>query len=424
MVTTDTAVIVVGAGLAGLACARRLSQAGVATTVLEASDDVGGRVRTDNVDGFQLDRGFQVLQTAYPAAQREFDCAALALAPFEPGALVRTGGRFRRMSDPWRRPGQAFATAFNGIGRLSDRWQLARLRRHVTTRTLEELWSEPDSTTAACLRTEWGLSEDLVQRFLRPWFAGVFFDPELATSSRYFKFVFRMFALGDAALPRRGMRALPQQLAAALPAGALRLGARVEHLEAHSVRLGSGAALKADAVVLAVEGPEAERLSRGALRSPASRATSCFYYAAHAAPVDAPLLVLNGDRDGPINHLCVPSRVSASYAPAGRALISASVVGARAGGDVTLEPDVRAQLRQWFGAQVDGWSLLRHYAIRHALPAQPAHFRDSGWPPTRLAPGLHVCGDARESASIHGALESGRRAAESVLAELRGSLAS
>ncbi len=411
-------VVIIGAGLAGLCCARQFLRYGVEALVLEAQDDVGGRVRTDLVDGFCLDRGFQVLQTAYPEARRQLNYHALGLRKFEPGALIRTQGRTVRMSDPWRRPGQTISTIFNGLGNFSDRWKLAKLRWHLTHSTLDDLWAETDSATAEYLRSACGLSSDIVERFFRPWFSGVFLEDKLATSSRFFKFVFRMFALGDAALPENGMGAIAKQLADGLSPSMLRLSTYVESLDGGMVRLEGGEVIDCRALVLAVEGPEAARLSGGLIHAPESKSTTCFYYAAPQPPITESLLVLNGDRTGPINNLCVPSNVAPSYAPPGQALVSVSVVGEQANESVTLESAVRSQLRDWYGSQVDLWIPLRSYYIRHALPSQPAHFRNGTAPLPRLAEGLYRCGDYCETASIQGAMVSGRRAADAALADL------
>jgi phytoene dehydrogenase-like protein len=411
-------VVIIGAGLAGLSCARHLVRAGVDVQLLEMQDDVGGRVRTDLVDGFRLDRGFQVLQTAYPEASRQLDYAALRLRNFEPGAMIRTRGKVVKMADPWRRPHEILSTAFNEIGEFADRLRLARLRWHVTQSTIEKLWDEPDSTTFDYLRTTCGFSTDMIERFLRPWFAGVFFERELSTSSRFFRFIFRMFSIGDASLPEEGMGSMSKQLAKEIPDNNCRFSTRVESLDGSHVQIEGGEVINAAAIVLAVEGPEASRLTCGQIKSPESRSTICFYYAASQPPMKESLLVLNGDQSGPINNLCVPSNVSPSYAPKGQALVSVSVVGAKENESTDLELDVRRQLRDWFGSEVDHWSAIRSYHIRHALPTQPAHFRDGRTPNPKLAEGLYCCGDYCETASIHGALLSGRRTAETLLADL------
>ena len=258
----------------------------------------------------------------------------------------------------------------------------------------------------------------MIERFFRPWFAGVFFERDLATSSRFFKFIFRMFALGDASLPQQGMGAMTQQLVQTIPKERIRLSTRVSSLDGLTVRLEGGESIDSRALVLAVEGPEAARLTGGRIESPKSHSTTCFYFAAPQPPVTESLLVLNGDQSGPINNLCVPSNVAPSYAPTGQALVSVSVIGPQANASTELELDVRRQLRDWYGSQVDRWLTLPSYYIRHALPAQPSHFRDAPARPSKVAEGLYCCGDYSETASIHGAMFSGRRTAENVLADL------
>lgn len=383
--------------------------------MLEASDGIGGRVRTDLVDGFLLDRGFQVLLTAYPEAQRVLDYAALKLEELYPGALVRTGGRFHRVADPFRRPLDAVSALFSPVGRLRDYPRLARLRGRARTDTLESLFARRETTTIDVLR-QLELSPQLVERFFRPFLGGVFLDRKLETSSRMLDFVVRMFSLGPAALPAAGMGAIPAQLAGILPAGSLRTGTSVATVESGAVVLDSGERLEAKAVVVATDGREAARLA--GVPAPAWRSVTCLYFDADTPPVNEPILVLDGDCEGPVNNLCVPSQAQLSYAPAGRSLVSASVLGNPPQSDEELEAAVRAQLGHWFGPAATSWRHLRTYHIPHALPAKTPPSLEPKERAVRLRPGLYVCGDHRETASIQGAMASGRRAAQAVLEEL------
>ncbi len=414
MSAARTEVIVVGAGLAGLACALRLHEAGTAVRVLEASVGVGGRVRTDVVGGFRLDRGFQVLLTAYPETRRVLDYAALDLRTFLPGALVRRAGRFHELSDPWRRPDRAWRSLTSGVGTLLDRLLMARFRGRVRRGPLEDLFRRPETSAMERLHAE-GFSAGMIETFFRPFFGGILLDRSLSASSRMLEFVFRMMAEGDVALPAAGMGAIPEQMAGRLPEGAVRLGARVAGVTPREARLESGETVAAEAVVVATEGPEAARLL--GLAPPGSRPVTCLYFAAEKPPVEEPILVLDGDGAGPVNNLCFPSQVSRSYAPAGATLVSASVVGG-AGSDAdedALEIAVRAQMEAWFGPQVRGWRHLHTHHIRHAQPEQSPGALEPVERPVRLESGLYVCGDHRDTASLHGAMLSGRRAAEAVL---------
>ena len=409
--------VVVGGGLAGLACARHLTAAGVPCTVLEASDGLGGRARTDEVDGFLLDRGFQVFLTAYPEAGRVLDLPRLELREFYPGALVRADGAFHRVADPFRRPLDAARALRAPVYRLRDLRARATMRARARSGTVEALLSRRDRPAIEALR-ELGLSDRIVERFFRPFLGGVFLDRELATSSRMLEFVVRMFSQVYAALPAAGMGALARQLADGLPPGTVRLAARVSAVHAGAVVLESGEHVEARAVVVATGGDTAAQLAPD-LAAPPWLGGCTIYYAAERAPVEGPYLVLDGDGDGPVNELAVVSEVAPSYAPDGQALVSASVVGVPDADDVELERRVRVQLRAWFGDAVDGWRHLRTYRIEHALPARLPPALEPVDRRVRFGASLFVCGDHRDTASIEGALVSGRRAAQSLIEELR-----
>ena len=407
-------VCIVGAGLAGLACARYLTRSGIETRVLEASDGVGGRVRTDVVDGFRLDRGFQVLLTQYPEPHHQLQMDKLELCRFEPGALVRVGGQFYRVSDPLRRPRTIWDTVRAPIGTLADKARLGALILDVRRATSRELLRRPDRSTIAELRAR-GFSTKMIDAFWRPLFAGIQLDPELEVSSRRFTLILAMLAEGDAAVPARGMGAIPEQLAAELPDGSITLRAPVEEITADGVALADGRRIDARAVIVATPVPVAAELLGFA--DPGSRPVSNVQFGADTAPIPDRLVVLNGERRGPASNLAVMSNVAATYAPPGRALISVEVPGPLVPDDSELLAAVRAQLRDWFGVAVDRWDHLRTLRIPHGHPDQRPGF--SPKQPIRLDEGRYVCGDHRDTASIQGAMYSGRRAASVVLADLR-----
>jgi phytoene dehydrogenase-like protein len=408
-------VAIVGAGLAGLACARELVLRGHSPIIVDAADAVGGRVRTDAHEGFLLDRGFQVLLTAYPEAQRVLDYAALDLRAFIPGALVRTRGGLARVGDPLRRPQDAPATLRAPVGTLFDKLRVAALKLDVARGSVDDLLLRKETSTLQALRDR-GFSERMIDGFLRPLFAGVLLDPDLGTSSRVFEFTFRMLGGGDTAVPAHGMQAIPEQLAAGLPDGTIRLRSPVSGVAPSSVTLIDGEVLSADAVVVATDEPAARALLPAALPPRRGWSVGCLYFAAAAPPVDEPILVLDGDGTGPVNNLCVPSAVSPHYAPAGQALVSASVLQpALTLDDGALEAAVRAQLTGWFGPQVARWRHLRTDRIAHAQPPQTT--LDPPHRSSRTGAGIYLAGDHRDTASIDGALLSGRRAAEAVIAD-------
>lgn len=404
-------VIVIGAGLSGLACALTLHENGVAPLVLEAADAVGGRIRTDRRDGYLLDRGFQVLQTWYPEAQCMLDYGALDLRPFDPGALVRIGGRFQRVTDVWRRPGRFPEMLGSPVGTLGDKLRMLSLRRRCLRGDLAELYARPDTTALERLRAL-GFSDLMIERFFKPFFGGVFFEPELACSSRAFEFIFRAFALGDTALPARGMGEIPAQLAARLPPGAIRTGARVARLLDREVVLESGERLQARALVIATEGREAARLlGRPDLASIQTnhRGTTCLYFAADQAPFQGPHLVLNGEGQGVVNSLVCPSNLSEHYAPAGTSLVTVNCHGTDHSPDI-LEAALRRDLQGWFGDEVRNWQRLAVYRLPQALPAQTPPQPYPGTVQQRQSDHLWVCGEFGAAPSIQWALDSGRRA--------------
>ena len=414
--TDDSEVIIVGAGLAGLCCALRLKQDGVEPLILEAADGVGGRVRTDQIGGFRLDRGFQVFLSAYPEARRVLDYDALDLRPFYAGALVRTAGAFHRVVDPWRHPWDGLRHAFSPIGSPLDKLRVGRLRRHVMRADLNELFALPDTSSLEFLRL-FRFSQKMIDRFFRPFFGGVFLESDLETSSRMLQFVFRMFASGDATLPAGGMGEISAQLAGRLPSDRIRYRSEVVKVDGTTVKLASGEQIQAGAVVVATEGQAAALLDDGVKRAGA-RSVACLYFAAEKAPVDEPILVLDAERQGPVNNLCIPSNTAPGYAPPGGSLISATVLGTPSAGDSILESDVRSQLRSWFGSVVDSWEYLRTYRIANALPVVEPRWSPGADRPIQLGAGRYICGDYMVNPSIQGAMLSGRLTAECVLADM------
>ena len=403
-------VIIVGAGLAGLAAATTLHQAGREVLVLESSDGVGGRVRTDRVDGFSMDRGFQVLLTGYPEAHRQLDLAALDLQRFAPGAVVWLGHRGYRVGDPFREPSTLLDTVFSPIGSPIDKLRLLALRTRLRRADPKELLRGADVSTRQYLK-DLGFNDRFVARFLGPLFTGIQLDPDLATSRRMFDTIFRSLTTGDSAVPAAGMGAIPAQLAARLPAATVRLHTEVVAVEQDGVMLSDGRRVGARAVIVATEGPMAARLLN--LEQVGSRSVSCVYFAADTDPIGGRMVVLDGGHSGPVANLAVMSTVAPTYAPPGRVLIAAACPGPQ---PEDLEPVVRVQLTGWFGEGVSTWTHLRTYHIAHGQPDQspPFHPKEK----VRLSEHLWVCGDHRDTGSIQGALFSGRRTGQAVTASL------
>ncbi|MGK5742186.1 NAD(P)/FAD-dependent oxidoreductase [Micromonospora sp. URMC 103] len=407
----ETDVVVVGGGLAGLAAARRLHRAGVPWRLLEARDRLGGRVATDAVDGYLLDRGFQVLNTAYPRLDTLLDVDRLRLGYFTAGVLVRKGDRLIRLVNPLREPAGGPASALAGVGTLLDRLRFAGLAAGCAALPPGRLLTAPETTTEVALRRA-GLSGAIVEELIRPFLSGVFIDRELETSSRVFAMVLRSFARGRNGLPAEGMAALPRAVAEPLPADLIELNTPVADVAPRRVRTQAGD-IRCRAVVVAVDPPAAARLLP-TLAAVRMHNYTTYYHSTEQAPLDEPILLLDGDRRELIANTLVVTRAAPTYAPAGRHLVATSVVGPTP----PPEPTVRAELARLYGRSTSDWTHLTTVRVPEALPAAPppqGRLRK----PVALGDGLFVAGDHRDSPSIQGALASGWRTAGAVLTALR-----
>ena len=426
-------VVIVGAGVAGMACAVELKERGIPFTVLEAAPEPGGRVRTDEVEGFLLDHGFQIFLTSYPEAQRLLDYKQLDLQPFYAGADVRFSGAFHRVADPFREPVDALLSLLpsHPIGSVFDKILVGILRLQSLVGSVDDLYTRPDISIGERLRQDVffgsAFSKEMIDRFFRPFLGGIFFDNKLRTNAHELDFVFRMLALGENCLPKKGIRAVSDYMASLLPRNSLRLSSPVASIskDGSSVTLKSGEVVKAAAIVVATDGPAARALLASAgvtLESEGeSKKTMCLYFAIDGAPPSTePILYLNGDgvedAEGStkVNNMCFPSTVSASYAPAGKSLASVSLIGIPDKTDEEVAADVKGQLTAWFGASVEDWRLLKTYRIPYCQPNQECPSEREK--PVEVQPFVYVTGDHRETASLQGALRSGTRCGEAVSA--------
>jgi phytoene dehydrogenase-like protein len=403
-------VVVVGAGLAGLRAARVLCGRGLDVVVVEAADRPGGRVATDVVDGFRCDAGFQVTNTSYPALRAALDLDALDLKAFAPAAAVRgPDGALHTYADPRRRPALLPGAA---VDRLVPPWGKAALAAW-TGRVLAagpRRVSAHGARSAAADLAAAGVGGAVLDRLLRPFLSGVLGEAELTTSAAFVRLVWRSFAVGTIAVPSAGMGAIPAQLAAGLPPGVLRLGQRVEAVAPGLVRV-EGVELAARAVVVATDPVTAATLLPG-VAAPRMHALTTLYHVAPVAPARGPTLHLDGT-GGPLANTVVLTEAAPGYSPDGRSLVSSSFLGTASR---VPEPDVRRELARLYGVPTGDWGHLHTAEVPEALPALPA-----GSPLRRdgaLGDGLFVAGDHRDTPSQQGALVSGRRAAEAVLAHL------
>jgi phytoene dehydrogenase-like protein len=399
--------------------------------VLEGADAVGGRVRTDIIDGFRCDRGFQVYLDAYPTACQIFDHKALDLRAFVPGAWVHAAGKFNKLMDPWRYPTSILDGALAKVGSIADKLRVGAMRSELQGKAgeIEAIYRRPEQTIEAALRAR-GFSDGMIDRFWRPFFGGITLDTSLQGSSRMMEFVFRCFSLGSATVPALGMEELPRQLLAGLPDGCVRVNCRVERVTpraagGYDVCLHGGSSIEAREVVVAVDGATKAKLlhavpgidpiaRRGASRTWNSTVNLLFAIDGKP-PVDEAILMLGGEDMRGVINAAVMSNVSPSYAPAGASLMSLTMIGPRSERGENLAMRAREQMEAWFGkASTKSWRLLKIYRIDRALPSQrPPWLTTQDWP-AKIGPGVYQAGDETDTASIDGAIASGLRAARAI----------
>jgi len=403
--------IIIGAGLAGLTAANYLHQNGQSFLLLEAADQVGGRVRTTDKKGFLLDHGFQVLATAYPEARALLDYKKLDLKPFLPGAmLLQPDGTRDRIGDPLRDWSSLLPTIFAKAGGLGSKLGILKLRNRLKELSLDEIFKQPETTTAKVLEEEYGFDHRMVSRFFKPFYSGIFLEKELATSRRMFDFVFKMFAEGAVAVPNRGMHQIPLQLANNLPEHSIRLSCRVQKVEGGKVYLENGESLQARQVVLATEATSLVR-DYMPLVNTARQTTTHVHFTARQAPIQQALIALNTQGSDLVNSITVMSQVAPGYAPSGKALLSISIVGKTGLDAVSLTGKVRGELQHWFGQAVNDWDLLDIRTVDYALPAQRHVQHDAD---LSLGEGLYAIGDHLLNGSINAAMRTGRQVAERI----------
>ncbi|MFD7299172.1 FAD-dependent oxidoreductase [Streptomyces sp. NPDC059897] len=418
------AIVVVGAGVAGLAAARHLTRAGLRPLVLEAATGIGGRMSTEKVDGFRLDRTGRPLCTAYPELRRDPALARLALRRFSPGALVHSEGLRRRAgepTDPRRTRGalsaaRALASAPRSprgtrptLGSPLDHARLNATLSRLAATNPSQLLARPELPAAQALLTR-GLPPATLHGFVRPLLSALLCDPDLGTSSRCADLALQAYAAGRLAVPEGGADALPELLAADLPPGTVHTGVRATAVATTSVTTTELGQLPCRAVVLATGAHDAAELLPG-LRVPAFHEVTVVHHAMPEPPLAEPALLLDADRLGPVAHTSVISQVDPTRAPAGRALVSSTVLG-----PPPTDRELRAQLGALYGTSTTDWETLAVHHDPHAVPAMPPPHDPNR--PVRLLDGLYVCGDHRDASTVQGALHSARRATHALLTDL------
>ncbi|WP_296619592.1 NAD(P)/FAD-dependent oxidoreductase [Marivirga sp.] len=412
-------VIIIGAGIAGLTAAIELEKAGFKPTIFEGSDSIGGRVKTDKVGEFLLDHGFQVLLTAYPEAQHYLDFEKLKLKKFTPGALIidSKNGNYI-ISDPLRQPTSLFSMLFSPVGSFSDKLKIFQWNRELKKLSINEIFAKPETSSFEFLK-EKGFSENIIKQFFKPFFGGIFLENKLNTSSRMLEFVFKMFGEGHAAVPKAGMKAIPEMLASNLSQTNIRFNQRVEKVGLKKVTLDNGDELDTDVIIIATKPDQLLPQLSGQFAE--DQFVTNLYFSSNIDPIGKSLIALVPNEEILINNITVMNNTSSSYAPEGSYLLSVSVTQNYEENDKQLKQRILKELVEIFPEL--GNATLEHlktFYIDNALP-QIDDFQNKMKPSqSKIQAGVYLAGDYLLNGSINAAMASGRYAAHAVFEDLRG----
>lgn len=406
-------IVIIGAGISGLTCAKYLRDKGIEALVLEASDNVGGRVRTDKVDGYILDRGFQVLLTSYPEAIRLLDYKALNLKILPSGARIRIGNHYHVMPNPLKKWTTAPQALLAPVGDLWDKLKVLQLNLSLRNSIEpDEATSVKKQSTLAFLK-EFGYSNTIINRFFQPFFRGVFLEKDLKTDVQFFKFLFSQFSKGNVVVPEGGMQAIPEQLASHLSPNQIRLQTCVVKIEGNIIYLENSKTISAQTIVLATDASTTARFL-GNNKTTCYNSTDCLYFSCDSPSklFKIPYLIINANKNELIDHVVDLSAFSSSYAPTGKILISVSLVGNNSLGEIELVEKVQQELNRWFDKKFV-WQHLQTYRIPQALPQYfeaPASSKS-----LQINDFTYQCGDHTAYPSLNAAMKSGRKVAEMIL---------
>ncbi len=415
----DKKVVIIGAGVAGLVAAIELEKAGFKPTLIEASSSVGGRIKTDEVDGFLLDHGFQVLLTAYPEAKKYLNYEALNLKTFDPGAIIypKEGEPFL-IADPLRQPSKLLTMLFSPVGTFKDKIKVYQWNKALIKTTVEAIFKKPETTALQFLKDK-GFSNQMINNFFKPFFGGIFLENELATSSRMLEFVFKMFAEGNAAVPANGMQEIPKQLLGQLDQTKVLYNKKVKSIGLHTLTLANGEHLSADAIVVAAN--PASMLPQLQDQVSGYRSVVNLYFTSSVNPVEKPLIALVSNESTAINNFCVMNDVSANYSVDGRFLLSISVTNESQQSEETLKSKVIEELIAIVPKMADAEiTHLKTYRIDEALPKINDFQYTINASNTKVQEGVYLAGDYLLNGSINAAMTSGRLAAQAVFEDFKG----
>ena len=409
-------IIIIGGGVAGLTAALYLERQGLEVLLLESSDRVGGRIKTDQIDGYLLDHGFQVYLTAYGEGLKTLELDKLNLKKFLPGAhLLLPTHKIATFVDPLRSPSYVLKSLAAPAGDIGDKLSLFSLSRRLCKKRNKAIFEQDNVPTHTILKN-YGLDDQLIQTFIRPFFAGIFLESSLQTSRRMFDFVMKMFTKGDAAVPAGGMEAIPKQILSKLVSTSVLTHHEVIAIKDNKVECSNGKTYHGDKIIVATD---AGKLTASISGRPNTswHGVSCLYFSADEAPYKESLIGLVSKPGQVVNNIAVMSNVCETYAPAGKALIAVSCNTILSDSKDTVLA-VQKELSAWYGAKVMEWNFLKMYTIPKALPEQSSVSYDLDIQKSKINDHVYMIGDHMVQSSINGAMRSGRQLADHIIQTL------
>jgi protoporphyrinogen oxidase len=409
----DFKIYIVGAGVSGLVAAQVLENQGYQPVILEASDRAGGRVKTDIKKGFQLDHGFQVLLSSYPAAQKYLNFKALKLQELKPGAVIFNNGKQQIIGDPLRDISTLFSTLFSGIGTLSDKFKIFQLNLKLKNKSIEAIFSSDEISTKVYLQ-EFGFSSQIITQFFTPFFTGIFLENELTTSSRMFEFVFKMFGEGLAVIPKGGMEEISKQLVVNLSNTTFQYNTQVSSVSNEEIVLHTGEKLVSTATIIATD---ASKLVRDApSKNLIWKSCQTLYFTANKRVIEKPMIGLVSKKDSLINNIFYHTSV-ATNSNNTEELLSVTVVKEHQLTEEQLIAAVIKQLKE--ECTIDHLTFLAVYHIKKALPDLKDIKYEVSPPETQLSSGIFLAGDVQLNGSLNAAMIAGENAALQVIASIK-----
>ncbi|NVJ89876.1 MAG: FAD-dependent oxidoreductase [Flavobacteriaceae bacterium] len=416
MKKSDYKIHIVGAGVSGLIAAQVLENYGYHPIIIESTDSVGGRVKSDIIEGYILDHGFQVLLSSYPAAKKYLDYTKLNLQEFLEGATIFKKGKSETIGDPLRNLHFLLPTMFASIGSVADKVKILNLNNRLKKKSIEAIFKDEEKTTLLYLK-DFGFSNDIINNFFKPFFSGIFLEPDLSTSSRMFEFIYKMFGDGLAMIPKKGMQAIPNQLKDNLKNTTFLFNTTVEEVLDNEIKTVKGKTIKSHMTIIA---SEASSLISN-LKNQETNWKSCdtLYFETDTRIINKPIIGLIAEDNALINSIFYPTSIATST-KGNKELLSVTIVKPHNLSKDQLIEKVQQELNEH--CKIKNTRFLKRYVIKKALPHLTNIQYEISNTETKLKPTIFLAGDQLLNGSLNAAMIAGERAALGVIKALEDGL--